>query len=157
MIIVSSCLLGYESRYDGGSNSNPLLMKYLSRGKFIPVCPEQLGGLSTPRCPAEIINGCGGEVLVGKAKVQGKHGDDFTKGFVCGARQVLDLANKHSVKAAILKERSPSCGANYIYDGSFSRTIKSGKGITAALLSDNNIVVYSEEEITDEVLLGLLE
>jgi len=156
MILVSACLLGIFSKYDGGSNLQPLLAKYSHRGQFLPVCPEQLGGLPTPRPPAEIIDGCGGDVLTGACKVINQAGEDMTRPFCRGAQEVAALAASFPITAAILKERSPSCGVNQIYDGSFSHVVKKGQGVTASRLKRLNIPVYSEEDITEELLCELL-
>lgn len=156
MIIVSACLLGLNSRYDGEANAHTLLQKYSVRGKFIPVCPEQLGGLPTPRIPVEIINGTGQDVLAGRSAVQGEQGDIVTPQFIQGAKEVLKIVEMFRVSAAILKERSPSCGVNYIYDGSFSHRRMPGQGVTAALLKEYNIPIYSEEDLTEELLKELI-
>ena len=156
MIIVSACLVGLNTKYDGKTNTHALLQKYSAMGKFIPVCPEQLGGLPTPRIPVEIIGGTGQNVLCGRCVVQGEHGEIVTSEFIQGAKEVVKIVEMVTVAAAILKERSPSCGVNYIYDGSFSHRIKSGQGVTAALLKEHNIPIYSEEGLTEEKLLELL-
>ncbi|SPF35712.1 conserved hypothetical protein [Candidatus Desulfosporosinus infrequens] len=156
MIIVSACLLGLNTKYDGSTNAQALLQKYCSLGKFIPVCPEQLGGLSTPRVPVEIIGGAGQDLLSGRCVVQGKQGEVVSAEFILGAKEVIKIVAMVTVTAAILKERSPSCGVNFIYDGSFSHQIKSGQGVTAALLKEHNIPIYSEEDLTEEKLLVLL-
>ncbi|MDR3562549.1 MAG: DUF523 domain-containing protein [Negativicutes bacterium] len=156
MIIISTCLLGIYSKYDGGSNLQPLLAKYSHRGRFIPLCPEQLGGLPTPRQPAEIDCGCGSDVLEGKAKVMDKSGVDRSSWFVKGAQEVAAIVHSFPVTAAILKERSPSCGVHLIYDGSFGHVVKSGQGVTATLLKQLGIPLYSETDITEELLLELL-
>lgn len=156
MIIVSACLLGLNTKYDGKTNEHALLQKYTAMAKFIPVCPEQLGGLPTPRVPVEIIDGTGQEVLCGRCVIQGEHGEVVTSEFILGAKEVLKIIKMVTVTAAILKERSPSCGVNCIYDGSFSHQIKSGQGVTAALLKQHNIPIYSEEELTEERLVELL-
>jgi uncharacterized protein YbbK (DUF523 family) len=156
MILVSSCLLGIFSKYDGGSNLQPLLAKYCHRGKFLPVCPEQLGGLPTPRRPVEIVDGCGEEVLAGTRKAISQDGTDVSEPFCRGAQEVAALAASFPVTAAILKERSPSCGVNRIYDGSFSHVVKPGRGVTASRLNMLNIPLYSEEDITEKLLCELL-
>ena len=156
MIIVSACLLGLNTKYDGKANAHALLQKYCAMGKFIPVCPEQLGGLPTPRVPVEIIGGTGRDVLKGQCTVQGEQGEVVTSEFILGAKEVIKILEIFTVTAAILKERSPSCGTNSIYDGSFSHRIKSGQGVTAALLMEHNIPVYSEEELTEDKFLELL-
>lgn len=156
MILVSACLLGLNAKYDGKSNAHALIQKYSSAGKFIPVCPEQLGGLPTPRSPVEIIGGTGQDVLLGRCVAQGQTGEILTPQFIQGATEVLKIVRMVKVTAAILKERSPSCGVNHIYDGSFSHGIIPGQGVTAAILKDANIPIYSEEELTEEQLLLLL-
>lgn len=158
MILVSSCLLGIHSKYDGSlSNINNLLMKYVGTGKFLPICPEQIGGLSTPRFPSETIGGTGEDVINNNASVINDHGQDVTDEFVKGAEQVLYMAQHMSVTSAILKERSPSCGSHKVYDGNFNGTVKDGMGVTCALLKQNGIPVYSEEEVTEELLERLLK
>ena len=156
MIIVSACLLGLNAKYDGTTNTQALLQKYSSSEKFIPVCPEQLGGLPTPRVSAEIIEGTGQDVLLGRCVVQGEQGEVVTPQFIQGAKEVLKIVRMTKVTAAILKERSPSCGVNYIYDGSFSHCKIPGQGVTAALLKEHNIPIYSEVGLTEECLVGLL-
>jgi uncharacterized protein YbbK (DUF523 family) len=156
LIIVSACLLGLKTKYDGESNAHALIQKYSSSGKFIPVCPEQLGGLPTPRSPMEIVAGTGQDVLAGRCSVQGKQGEVVTLQFIQGAKEIVKIVEMVKVTAAILKERSPSCGVNHIYDGSFSHRIKSGQGVTAAILKEHNIPIYSEEGLTEEKLVELL-
>jgi len=156
MILVSACLLGLNTKYDGKTNAHALIQKYSSLGKFIPVCPEQLGGLPTPRVPVEIIEGTGQDVLAGRCAVQGKQGEIVTTEFMLGATEVIKIVEMVTVTAVILKERSPSCGVNYIYDGNFSHCIKPGQGVTTALLRAHNIPIYSEVELTEEQLKALL-
>ena len=156
MILVSACLLGLNTKYNGETNAHSLIRKYSSSGRFIPICPEQLGGLPTPREPMEIINGNGQEVLLGQCSVQGEHGDEVTSQFIQGANEVLKIVEMVTVTAAILKERSPTCGVNYIYDGSFAHRIIPGQGVTSALLKQHNIPIYSEEGLTEEQLKELL-
>lgn len=158
MILVSSCLLGINSKYDGTTkNQNSLLMKYSYLGKYLPVCPEQLGGLQTPRAPVEIINGSGEDVLNGLAETKNNRGQDVTGELIKGAKQLQYISEIIPITAAILKEGSPSCGVNEIYDGSFNHLKKEGQGVAAAILSQKGIPIYSEEEITEELLLKLLQ
>lgn len=157
MILVSSCLLGIKAKYDGGVNTCELLMRYCRLGKYVPICPEQLGGLATPRLPVELQGGGGEEVLAGKAIAVNCEGEDVTEKFVEGARQVLSVGKMFTVTAAVLKERSPSCGAHQIYDGSFRHITTMGQGITAALLRQSDIPVYSQTELTPELLERLLK
>lgn len=118
---------------------------------LIPVCPEQLGGLATPREPAEIQNGTARDVLEGKAKVMNKQGVDVTEQYVSGAKETLKIARLYSCTAAILKSRSPSCGCGSIYDGSFTGRLKEGNGVCAQLLLDNGIEVMSEEDFETKI------
>lgn len=135
-ILVSACLLGVSVRYDGKSKANEELIEKLKDYDFIPICPEVWGGLSTPRVPSEIIND----------KVINKDGIDVTDNYMRGAIETLNLARKFNIKKAILKSKSPSCGKNRIYDGSFTGTLIDGNGITAKLLMDNDIEVLTEDE-----------
>ncbi len=146
MNIVSGCLAGCNCRYDQRSCFQEEIERLLKEGKVIPVCPEQLGGLPTPRNPAEIIGGDGFDVLDGKARVVVNRGKDVTEQFVTGAYQALRLAQTVGARWAVLKENSPSCGSSYIYDGTFSGSKKSGVGVTAALFMRNGIKVVSEQD-----------
>lgn len=146
MKLVSACLLGHNCKYDGGNNLNIELIKLLENEEIIPVCPEELGGLSTPRLACEIQKGTGETVLNGEAKVYDKKMLDVTKEFIDGACETLNEALKHNVDLAILKSRSPSCGVGKIYDGSFSSILIDGDGVTAAILRQNGIKVVSEDE-----------
>jgi len=137
MKICSACLLGIKCRYDGKSKRNKKILELGKKEILIPVCPEQLGGLPTPREPAE---------QKGK-RVITKSGKNVTKKFKKGARQVLKIVKLFGVREAILKQRSPSCGCGQIYDGTFSGKIIKGNGVTAALLKRNGIKVISEEEL----------
>ena len=134
-LLVSACLLGVCCRYDGKSKPCDGLIKQLARHEIIPVCPEQLGGLSTPRPPAEIREN----------RVINRAGQDVTEQYQKGAEEALRLCRLLQCDAAIFKARSPSCGSREIYDGSFSGTLIPGRGIAAALLQANGIPVYSEE------------
>jgi uncharacterized protein YbbK (DUF523 family) len=146
LIIVSACLCGINSRYDGKNNLNNKVLRLLEEGKAILVCPEQLGGLSTPRPPHEIENGTGEDVLDGTSRVVSKDKIDSTESFIKGAQEALQIAKSAGVKYAILKSKSPSCGKGIIYDGSFSGAKIQGNGVTAELLHRANIEVFTEEE-----------
>lgn len=111
------------------------------------VCPEEDGGLATPRPAAEIRGGDGSDVLDGRARVVTEGGVDVTEAYLEGARIALERAREAGARTAILKSRSPSCGRGCIYDGSFSRTLKEGEGVTAALLEREGIQVLTEEEL----------
>ena len=150
MIIVSACLLGENCKYSGGNNKSENVIKYLEDREYILVCPEQLGGLSTPRNPSEIItygNKDGNDVLSGCTKVLSNKGIDVTKNFIQGAEETLKIAKEHNVKTAILKAGSPSCGYKKIYDGTFLGNKIQGMGVTAAILNKENIALLDEDDI----------
>lgn len=136
-LLVSGCLLGENTKYNGKNNYIPLIEKIKEKYNIIVICPEVMGGLSIPRDPSEIS---GNKVINNKMK-------DVTFEYNKGAEIALELAIKNNCKKALLKEKSPSCGVNYIYDGTFSGNIICGMGITTKLLVSNNIDVYSENEI----------
>lgn len=142
MIIVSACLSGLKCRWDGRSYQQEKWL--LSLPDLIPVCPEQLGGLTTPRDPAQIIDGNGFDVLNDRARVINASGIDVTYEFILGARAVLKIARQHKVSSAILKERSPSCASHHIYRG---KNLIAGMGVTCALLFREGFEVLSSEEI----------
>ncbi|MBQ3109561.1 MAG: DUF523 domain-containing protein [Clostridia bacterium] len=135
-LLISACLLGLSCRYDGEYREYDL--KNL-REKFnlIPICPEIYGGLPTPRVPSEIQ----GE------KVVNRNGEDVTAQYEKGAQEALKLAKLYNAKYALLKAKSPSCGKNEVYDGSFTATLVSGEGVTAKLLRENELVIFTENEI----------
>ena len=110
IVLVSACLLGIRSRYDGASKLSPRVLELLPRHFLLPVCPEQLGGLPTPRPPADLYGGDGWEVLAGKARVITREGEDVTRAFVRGAEEVARIVQIFGIKKALLKARSPSCG-----------------------------------------------
>lgn len=139
MILVSACLVGINCKYNGGNNYNEKIFNLVKEGKAIPVCPEQLGGLKTPR-PASEVKG---------EKVINKENDDVTYEYTKGAEEVLELAKKLNIKKAILQSRSPSCGCGKIYNGNFDKTLVNGNGITAELLLKNGIEVISSDEFED--------
>ena len=146
MYLISVCLCGVNCKYNGLNNYNEICEKLLASGKAILVCPEQLGGLPTPRIPSEII-GNSLDILDGKGEVVNKEGSDVTAQFIKGAKETLNIAKKLNIKTAILKDGSPSCGVNYIYDGNFSGTKIKGMGVTAQLLKESLIDVISEDEL----------
>ncbi|NLW17682.1 MAG: DUF523 domain-containing protein [Firmicutes bacterium] len=140
-ILVSACLAGFPCRYDCKSKPNREVMILVAAGLALPVCPEQLGGLPTPRSAAEIVGGDGHDVLAGKARVINGTGADVSDEFVRGARAVAQLARLYGVKIALLQERSPSCGTSQVYDGTFSRRLRPGAGVAAARLAQLGIEV----------------
>ena len=129
VFLVSSCLLGLATRYDGTSKPSKSCQLELTGKILIPVCPEQLGGLPTPRVPADLVGGQGSEVLAGMARVIDREGNDVTGQFLRGAQQVLEIAENQKVSGAYLKSGSPSCGAGDIL------------GVTAALLKSRGVPV----------------
>lgn len=138
-ILVSACLLGVCCRYDGTGAANEAVLKLMQNHTLIPVCPEQLGGLPTPREPSERHAN----------RVVTASGEDVTEAFEKGAQEVLKLARLYDCKLAVLKERSPSCGGDLIYDGTFSGRLVEGTGITAALLMRNGIKVVGENGLPE--------
>ena len=141
MILVSACLVGVNCKYNGGNNYNQKIVDLVKKGEAILVCPEQLGGLCTPRTPSEIV------LKKGKRYVYMKDGKDVTEEYYRGAKEVLELAKKFNISKAILKAKSPSCGCGKIYDGTFTGNKIDGNGITTQLLIDNGIEVITEEDI----------
>lgn len=137
MKFFSACLMGMKCRYDGKAKTNAKVFELAEKDILIPVCPEQLGGLSTPREPIE----------GGAKKLFAKNGKPPVKEFNDGAREVLKIAKSLKIKEAILKQRSPSCGCGQIYDGSFKGKIVNGNGVTADLLIKNGIKVISENDL----------
>ena len=135
-ILVSACLLGVDCKYNGGNNYNEKVMEYLKDKEIIPICPEIMGGLPTPRVASEIKDD----------KVITKDGKDVTANFLKGAEETLKLAKLLGVKKALLKAKSPSCGYKKIYDGTFSDTLIDGNGITAELLIKEGFTILTEKD-----------
>lgn len=136
-VLVSACLLGVRCRHDGQSKFCDRVTAQLAEHTLIPVCPEQLGGLSTPRAACEWV---GNSVLTAK-------GEDKTDAFARGAEEALRLYHLLGCEAAILKSRSPSCGKGMVYDGTFTGTLTPGDGLFARMLKDEGIPVYTEDEV----------
>lgn len=136
-VIVSACLAGIKCRWDGETRPCKKVIDLVKQDKAIPVCPEQFGGLTTPRPPAEQKGG----------KVVTKDGKDVTREFKRGAREVLKIAKLVGCQLAILKSKSPSCGSGKVYDGSFSGALVDGDGVLTTLLKKNGIIVKSERDI----------
>ena len=141
MILVSACLVGINCKYSGGNNYNQKIFDLVKEGKAIPICPEQLGGLNTPRKPVEL------KVINGKRYAIDNEGNDVTENFERGALEVLNLAKNLNISKAILQPRSPSCGVNKIYSGNFDNKLVDGNGILAELLKQNGIDVLTPNEI----------
>ena len=140
-IIVSSCILGNNTKYNGGNNYNPLVERLKEKYIIIPICPEVMGGLGIPRIPSERIND----------RVINKNGDDVTNNYLLGLDKVLKLIENEEIKYAVLKDGSPSCGSKFIYDGTFTGNKIRGMGITAECLSKLGIKIITEKEI-EEIL-----
>lgn len=141
MILVSACLLGCNCKYSGGHNYNEEVVGYLKSRDYISVCPEELGGLSTPRLPCEIVNG----------RVMNANGEDLSKEFQEGAAKTLAIAKENQVSLAILQARSPSCGVGRIYDGSFSKRLIDGDGLAARQLKEAGIDVVASDQFTKDM------
>ena len=138
-ILISGCLLGVCCRFDGASKPHPLAEELSKKHELVPVCPEQLGGLATPRSPAERQ----GERIIAKTGV------DVTDQYHRGAEEALKIYRLLGCEAAVLKERSPSCGSGEIYDGTFTGTLVSGNGVTAELFLKHGIPVYGESRLSE--------
>ena len=136
-LLVSACLLGVRCKYSGGDNLCPQVAALREQYQLIPVCPEQLGGLPTPRAPAERQGD----------RVMTKDGRDVTAEYKRGAAETLKLARLFDCGTAVLKARSPSCGCGEIHDGTFTGTRIPGDGVTAALLRDSGITVRTEADL----------
>lgn len=140
MICVSKCLMGHNCRYDGKNMRNDEIIEFLKDKEYVEVCPECLGGLSTPRDPSEIAGD----------KVYSNKGKDVTEEFYRGAYKALEIAKEHHCHCAIFQENSPSCGVNFVYDGTFSGNKVKGQGITTQVFSENGLKVYSSHNFLEE-------
>ena len=138
--VVSACLAGERCRYDAGDNTCAQVVRLVEEGRAVPICPEVLGGLETPRSPCERLGD----------RVMNRDGPAVTLAFAQGAAKATALARKEGCSAAILKSRSPSCGFDRIYDGSFSHVFCKGDGVWAAMLRDEGFELFSEESLPDE-------
>lgn len=149
-ILISACLLGRPVRYDGKGKplAHPAIDRWKAEGRLVAFCPEQAGGLPTPRPPAEIEGGASGEdVIEGRARVIEKTGRDVSNAFVEGGEKAVEFARANGCAYALLIDGSPSCGSGFIYEGSFSGVRHPGLGVTAALLRRAGIAVFSDREI----------
>lgn len=144
-ILVSACLCGINCKYNGCNNYNEEIFKLVKEGNAIPICPEVLGGLPTPRVPSEI------KIINGKKRVINKEGIDVTSNFLKGALEVLVLAKRLNINKCILMSRSPSCGVGKIYDGTFTKKLIDGNGILSGMLIDSNIEVIDVKDYVDKV------
>ena len=138
-LLVSACLIGKNTKYNGKNNYVSDIEKLKDKYEFIIICPEIMGGLSTPRFPSEIKGD----------KIINSNGDNVTKEFIQGKNLTCDIAKKNNITKALLKDGSPSCGSNYIYDGTFSKTKIAGNGITAKGLREMGIIIYTEKDINN--------
>jgi uncharacterized protein YbbK (DUF523 family) len=148
MKFISACLLGIRCAWSGDNKyKNNRAIELSKVETLIPICPEQLGGLSTPRAPQEIQGGTGDDVLDNKCRVLNKNGEDVTEQFIKGAVETLKIACQLNVKEFIAKSESPSCGCGQIYDGTFSGKLISGDGVATALLRRNGIRIIPEQDL----------
>ena len=145
-ILISACLVGDKVRYDGKGQYHPLIKSLLEKYELVPFCPEVEGGLPIPRVPSEIKKG----------KVFNKEGKDVTRNFVEGAKLALNICQYLDIKIAILKDGSPSCGVSEIHSGNFDNRMVKGKGITASLLEQHGVKVYSEKQIEELLKSSLI-
>ncbi|MDU2599710.1 DUF523 domain-containing protein [Anaerococcus sp.] len=136
-VAVSACLLGENCKYNGGNNYNKKLVNFVESYEVIAMCPEVIGGLLIPRPPAEIVNGL----------VRQKNGISVDNEFKKGAQKALNIIKKNKIGLVILQSRSPSCGVNNVYDGSFTGRLIEGKGVFARILEENNIEVIDVEDL----------
>ena len=155
-ILVSACLLGEKVRYDGGHSRVDALKRWYEQGRIISLCPEVAGGLPIPRPAAEIEGGDSDRVLRGRGFIRRRDGQDVTDAFMDGAECTLALCFEYHIHIAILKEGSPSCAVNLVNNGDFSGTKMDGMGITARLLSQHGVFVFSENHL-DQVTKKLAE
>ncbi|MGF9700774.1 DUF523 domain-containing protein [Paenibacillus sp. MABNR03] len=149
--LVSSCLAGVACRYNGTASLDEKIQELVAQEQAMMVCPELLGGFSTPREPAEIIGGTGKDVLAGTAQVIERGGRDVTDLYIKGAYQTLEWAKRLDVTCVVLKEFSPSCGTQAIYDGNFANHKVQGEGVTSALLRQEGYEVISEIEFMEQL------
>lgn len=145
-ILVSACLLGINTRYDGVPCRNEEVIAFLQREGLtpVPVCPEQLGGLPTPRPASRFTEGDGAALVAGAGSLRDETGAEVSAFFLRGAAEVLKIAREAGCRAALLKERSPSCGVHFVY---LESTLVPGQGVTCALLTRNGIRVLSEADL----------
>jgi|Deesub1362A_J573_1020465.scaffolds.fasta_scaffold00168_36 uncharacterized protein YbbK (DUF523 family) len=144
MYLVSACLAGFNTRYDGTNSIDERIRRLIFEGRAIPVCPEQLAGLSTPRTPIEFRGGDGKSLLEGKTKAVGADSADYSSVLIRGAEESLRIAKLYGIKEAVLKDGSPSCGVTYVY----SEGVRiPGRGVTAEMLRRNGIKVKTVDSL----------
>lgn len=146
-IVISACLAGVACTHAAVPKTRDWAVRLVAEGRAVPVCPEVAGGLPIPRPASEIVGGEGDDVIDGRARVVSERGEDVTEVYLRGAHKALDAARAAGARLAILKARSPSCGRGAIYDGTFSKALRDGDGVTAAALRREGLAVASDEEI----------
>lgn len=151
MILVSACLAGVKTRHDGTSKLVEKIQHLVSLRKAIPLCPEVMGGRPIPRTKTEIVGGSGSDVCMNTAKVMDEQGNDVTAQVMEGSKEFVKTVKRMGIKAVILKSKSPTCGYGRIYDGTFTRTLKDGDGVLAAMLELEGIKIYNEDNC-DELI-----
>ncbi len=150
IILVSGCLIGMKCNYKGKANLREWVLNLKDNYTLVPVCPEQLGGLPTPRLPVEIQEGDGYEIWEGSSnQILTSNGGSVVHQLISGAKETIKIARILGIKVAVLKDKSPSCGVFSIYDGSFSGELKRGVGVATAALRSNNVEVFSSENPED--------
>lgn len=154
IILISACMAGLKTRYDGQTKTNQGILNFLKHKNLtpIPICPEQLSGLSTPRPAVCFERGDGRDILEGRGEMLNTAGQKMNEIFICGARESLKIAELSGCRLALLKERSPSCGIHEIY---LRDKVVPGCGVTSALFLKHGIKVFSEKEIDRLILEGL--
>jgi len=146
-LFVSACLAGINCTFRGKNNLKNKIKKLVYNRQAIALCPEVLGALSAPGVPREnieLVGGDGNDLLDGKARAISSSGRDVTENLIQGSGKILKILKTYGIKEAILKSNSPTCGVGHIYDGTFSRTLRRGDGVLAALLKRNGIKVRTE-------------
>lgn len=145
-LVISACLLGVACNHEGRGSPRAVVDELAKHYRLVPVCPEVLGGLPTPRAAAELQGGDGADVVAGDARVVNVEGEDVTAAYRRGAEAAVAVARAVGAERAVLKARSPSCGSSAVYDGTFSRRLVPGRGVTAAALAAAGLEVGSEED-----------
>lgn len=146
-VLVSACLAGRACAYDGSHRAHEEILKLVREGRAVLVCPEEEGGLGTPRPEAEVREGAGADVLDGSARVMTQQGADVTEQYLAGARIAVERAAEHGCSSAILKARSPACGCGAIHDGTFTKSLREGDGVAAAALKRAGIRIVTDEDL----------
>lgn len=157
MILLSSCLAGYNVRYNGSNAMNKVAYWLATHGQAITVCPEIMSGLQTPRPSAEIVGGKAKAVFEGSACVQEDRGQDVSENFMAGAELVRKIVKDNQITVAFLKDKSPSCGVNYVYDGTFNGQIVPGMGVTAQLLKEQGVKIFADSELSVENVVEFVD